>query len=154
MRINGYSIGEKYWKKSHGCYFLEIRHPDQRRETRRLDPDADKAEAIRAEIITKLRKAGTVSADYAVRDLCFLFLDHAKANNSVKTYKCYRSFIKSFCSTMPGRLRVRELEAAPCPELAPEILSGHGEHEHATWRRGDSQAGFQLGRQRHGVPGP
>ncbi len=41
MRINGCSIGEKYWKKSHGCYFLEIRHPDQRRETRRLDPDAD-----------------------------------------------------------------------------------------------------------------
>jgi integrase len=110
MRINGYSIGEKYWKKSHGCYFLEIRHLDQRRETRRLDPDADKAEAIRAEIITKLRKAGTVSADYGVRDLCFLFLDHAKANNSLKTYKCYRSFIASFCSTIPAALRVRELK--------------------------------------------
>ena len=38
MRINGYSIGEKYWKKSHGCYFLEIRHPDQRARDTAIGP--------------------------------------------------------------------------------------------------------------------
>lgn len=81
MKVGGYRIGEKYWKASHRSFFVKIVHPDGRREDRRLVPDGDKADEARADVIASARREGTPSADYRVKDLCFRFLDHSKANN-------------------------------------------------------------------------
>jgi integrase len=110
MKVANYGIGEKYWKASHRCYFVKIVHPDGRREDHRLDPDEDKAEEIRAEKITAIRKVGTPSIDYSVRELCNRFLEHSEANNARKTYIGYRCYLKSFSATIPADLRVRDFK--------------------------------------------
>jgi integrase len=109
MKVNQWKVGEKYLKSSHGCYFCKIVHPNGRREDRRLDPDKDKAEQIRCELVTALKRQGTPGPDYLVRDLIFLFLDHSKVNNAPTTYRLHRHFLKSFCDTIPASLRVSDL---------------------------------------------
>ena len=112
VSVNGWIIGDKYWKKTHKGYYCVLVHPDRRREDHRLDPDANKAEELRANLITAIKREGRPSADYGVRDLCFLFLDYVKANNAKKTYTGYLSYLKSFCATIPATLKVRDLKLA------------------------------------------
>ena len=110
MRVNHWTIGKVYWKKTHNCYYANLVHPDGRHEDRRLDPDKEKANELWADLLEAARKDHLPSRDYSVRDLCNLFLAHSEANNAKKTWKCYRSFLKSFCATIPATLRVRDLK--------------------------------------------
>ena len=110
MRVNRWKIGKVYRKKTHDCYYCNIDHPDGRHENRRLAPDKTTAEEQWADLVAAARKDGLPSRDYGVRDLCNLFLEHAQANNAPKTYVCYRTFLRSFCATIPATLRVRELK--------------------------------------------
>ena len=100
----------KYWKKSHNCFFVEIRHPDGHRETRRLDADEEKAEDILHDLAKDIKRQGTPSSDYDVKDLCNLFLDYSEANNAPRTYRWYKDFLKSFTGTIPATLKVRDLK--------------------------------------------
>jgi integrase len=109
MRVNGWKIGKVYWKASHQCYYVNLDHQGHK-ENRRLDPNRERSDELWAAIVTDARKDELPTTDYVVRDLCNLFLEHSHSNNSPKTYKCYRTFLKSFCSTIPATLRVRELK--------------------------------------------
>jgi len=110
MKVAGWRVGTKYWKASHKCWFMKLTQPGGLREDRRLDSDEDAAEKLRCVIIASLEEQGTPSRDYPVRALCNLFLEHVAANNSPKTYKCYRSFLRSFASSIPATLRVRDFK--------------------------------------------
>src|SRR5271166_604580 len=101
VEINGWVIGDKYWKKSHKGFYCILVRPDRQREDRRLDADANKAEELRAGIIMQAKQEGTPSPDYKVRDLIDRFLDQSEANNARKTYIWYRTYLESLCETLP-----------------------------------------------------
>jgi integrase len=109
-KIGEWRIGEKYFKKGHGCWYVELRHPDGHRESRRLDADADTADDLLRDITKDIAAQGTPSPDYAVKDLINLFLAHAEANNAKKTFRWYRKFLRSFAATIPAALKVRDLK--------------------------------------------
>lgn len=111
MRVGEYRVGEKFWKASHKAFYCNVVHPGGRAESRRLDPDEEKAEVRRAEVVASIRNAGTPSPDFAVRALCNLFLAYSEANNSKATYTGYRCYLKSFSASIPATLRVRDLKA-------------------------------------------
>jgi integrase len=110
MRVGKWQVGEKYFKKSHQCYFVKITDASGKRKDHRLHVDDEQAEVLRCELITTLRKQGTPSADYLVRDLIFRFLDHVRANNSPGTYSWRLNHLKSFCETLPPGLKVANLK--------------------------------------------
>jgi len=109
FKANGWVVGEKYFKKSHKAFYCSIGHPDRRREERRLGTDASMADDLRTEIISSIIRDGAPSLDMGVRELCKLFLEHSKANQSTKTYLGYRGLLLSFTNTLSPNLRVRDL---------------------------------------------
>jgi hypothetical protein len=73
MRVGQWQVGEKYFKKSHQCYFVKVTDPNGKRQDRRLDTKAEQAETLRCELITDLKRRGAPSADALVKDLIFCF---------------------------------------------------------------------------------
>jgi hypothetical protein len=112
MQVGVWKVGSLYLKKSHGCYFVKVTAPNGKREDRRLDPDKKKADGLRCNLVAQLEKEGAPTPDYLVQDLVDLFLDHVKANNAPKTYRWHRDFLKTFCQSIPPRLKVKDLKLA------------------------------------------
>src|SRR5208282_5086015 len=56
FQSEGWVVGDKFWKKSHKCFYCDIVHPDRRREQRRLHEDANTADGMRAEIIAGVQR--------------------------------------------------------------------------------------------------
>jgi len=110
IRVGLWQVGEKFFKKSHRCYFVKVTDLGGRRKDRRMNTDAEPAEMLRCELITTLRRHGTPSADYLVRDLVFRFLDHVKTNNRPGTYSWRLNFLESFCNALPPDLKVANLK--------------------------------------------
>ena len=103
--------------------------------------------------MTQLEKEGTPSPEYLVKDLVFLFLDHAKANNAPLTYRWYRDFLKSFCETIPATLKVKELKLHHAQTWLTKCYPPDRQSEHSSRGNLFSEARFQLGRQRYGLLG-
>ena len=110
MRVGQWQVGEKYFKKSHQCYFVKVTDPNGKRKDRRLHTNAEQAETLRCELIVSLKRKGAPTADWLVKDLATRFLDHAKANNAPGTFSGYLQFLKSFCNTLPPHLKVSSLK--------------------------------------------
>jgi integrase len=110
MQVGSYKVGKVYFKASHSCHYVKVTHPDGRREDRKLDPDRDKSETLYCDLVTDLKRKGVPDKDWLVQDLVDEFLDHVKVNNAPLTYRWYRDFLKSFCLTLPPKLKVRDIK--------------------------------------------
>jgi len=109
MQVGSYKVGKVYYKASHSCHYVKVTHPDGRREDRKLDSDRDKSETLYCDLVTDLKRKGVPDKDWLVQDLVDEFLDHVKVNQAALTYRWYRDFLKSFCLTLPPKLKVRDL---------------------------------------------
>ena len=110
IRLGDWTVGDKYWKKSHKAFYCEVTKPDGRRDQRKLDADAEQAEVKRAAVISAIRDEGAPSPEYKVRNLCYLFLDWLKANRADKTYVWYFRYLNSFANSIPLTLTIKELK--------------------------------------------
>jgi hypothetical protein len=143
MRVNAWRVGEKYFKASRGCYYCKVTHPNGKREDRKLLPDADKAAKQRRKLVTQLEETGEPTPAYLVKDLCFLFLDHVKANNAAKTYVWYRQFVKSFCEHIPP-LKVADLKLHHAQKWLSECYPRNRQPKHPPRCHIGRQAGPAL----------
>jgi integrase len=112
FQTEGWVVGDKFWKKSHKSYYCDIVHPDRRREQRRLSDDANTAEGLRAEIIAGIRREGVPTKHSTAHQIFNEFLDRSEANNSPKTYKGYRTYLRSLDKTLPKNLRIADFSVA------------------------------------------
>lgn len=116
-KINGHwRVAEKFWKKTHKCYYVQVTDSTGNRDYRRLDPDEDKAEVQRAAIITSLGGSvdddkPTAPVDMTVRGLIDEFLVHCKATSADATYKWYFGFLNRFAATVPKTMKVRDFQS-------------------------------------------
>ena len=117
MKINGHwRVAEKFWKKSHKCFYVQVTDSTGKRDYRRLDPDEDKAEIVRAAIITSLGgspngNGQAAPLDMTVRGLIDEFLVHCKNSTEEPTYQWYFGFLNRFAANVPKNLKVRDFES-------------------------------------------
>lgn len=111
------TVSKKFWKASHGAWYVKLIQPNGSRKDRRLKTKPglsekqaeDAAEGIRQKLIEEFELAGRPTLDCTVDHLIQLFLAWVEANNEKATFKWYLNFLKSFGASLGKSLRVRDL---------------------------------------------
>ena len=91
------TVSKKFWKASHGAWYVKLIQPNGSRKDRRLKTKPglsekqaeDAAEGVRQKLIEEFEKAGRPTLDCTVDRLIQLFLAHVEANNEKATFKWY-----------------------------------------------------------------
>ena len=109
MKVGFYKVGEVYYKDSKHCYYVKVTDPSGKRADYKLAPNREKADSLRCDLVTDLKKKGVPDKDWFFQDLVDLFLDDVKIRKAPLTYRWYRDFLKSFCLTLPKKLKVKDL---------------------------------------------
>jgi len=100
-------VSKMYWKKSHQCYYCDIQNSaTAKKEPKRLDPDEDQADRIRAGIVANLAEP---SPDMLVTVLLEHFGRACAKKNKPQTVEWYSRPLTSFAKTVDG-LTVKELK--------------------------------------------
>jgi hypothetical protein len=97
-------VSRAYWKKSHKCYYCDIQYSADNKVPKRLDPDEDQADRIRAGIVSNLEAP---SPDMLVTVLLEQFGRACAKKNKPQTVEWYSRPLTSFAKTVEGLTRER-----------------------------------------------